>query len=57
MNLIVSTTTEKGLTIRCMLDENTYETGNTVTDELLKNVNLSPENFHGEWNYTIKKHP
>jgi hypothetical protein len=55
MKLIKSTTTEQGLKVRCMLDENTYEIGKTVSDELLANVNIYREPFHGEWNYTIKK--
>jgi len=55
MNLIASTRTESGLIVRCMLDENTYETGYKVSDELLNSINLQPDKFHGEWNYTIKR--
>jgi len=55
MNLINSTSTKKGLVVKCVLDENTYESGKKVSDKLLNSVNLFPEKFHGEWNYTIKK--
>jgi len=55
INLIASTRTKKGLVVKCVLDENTYEAGKKVSDELLNRVNLHPEDFHGEWNYTIKK--
>jgi len=55
MNLIASTCTKKGLIVKCVLDENTYESGKKVSDELLNSVNLHVESFHGEWNYTIKK--
>lgn len=53
VNLIANTRTEKGLTVRCELDEKTYEKGISVTDEELSNVNIKKEEFHGERNYTI----
>jgi hypothetical protein len=54
VNLIGSTTTTKGLKVKSMFDKNDYEKGILVTDEELKQVNLFPHTFHGEWNYTIK---
>ena len=54
-NLIEATHTETGLVVTCILDENIYEKGKSVTDELLYSVNLYSEKFHGEWNYTIAK--
>jgi len=54
VNLISSTTTRKGLTVKAALDENTYEIGIKVSDEELAKVSLAPETFHGEWNYTIR---
>lgn len=56
INLIASTTTETGLHIQCGLDRNTYRTGIKVSDEELENVNLIPNEFHGEWNYKITPH-
>jgi hypothetical protein len=54
VNLIASTTTCKGLTVRCELDINKYPKGIKITDEELNQVNLVRDPFHGEWNYTIK---
>ncbi len=54
VELIGSTRSTKGLTIRCELDEGTYETGRKVTDEELDDVFIERwEEFHGEWNYTV----
>jgi hypothetical protein len=53
VNLIGSTTTRQGLTIRAELDTTAYPTGVKVTDGDLRKVNLTPASFHGEWNYTI----
>jgi DNA-binding phage protein len=53
VNLIGSTTTRQGLTIRAELDPNHYPTGVKVSDEALRGVNLTPATFHGEWNYAI----
>ena len=54
VNLIGSTTTKTGLTVRAALDTNRYETGRTVTDQQLAKINCTPADFHGEWNYTIR---
>lgn len=53
VNLIASTTTRQGLTVRAMLDKRSYETGKQVTDEELAALKLKPEAFHGEWNYRL----
>ena len=53
VNLIDSTKTEKGLSIRCVLDEETYQKGIKVTDEEFESIHIKREEFHGEWNYTI----
>ena len=53
VQLIGNTKTTAGLKIRAALDEHTYATKETVTDEQLANVRLTPAPFHGEWNYTI----
>jgi len=54
VNLIGSTRTKSGLTIRCELDENAYPKGIKVTDKEFRQINISRHNFHGEWNYTIR---
>lgn len=56
VNLIAHTTTAKGLTVTCRLDRSRYPTGRKVSREEMKQVNLSPNRFHGEWNYTIEPH-
>jgi transposase len=53
VSLIAATTTEKGLEVRCELDENTYEKGRKVSDTEMSTINTQPHEFHGEWNYTI----
>lgn len=55
VNLISATTTKKGLAVRSRLDDRTYPKGRRVSDQQLAIVNLEPNVFHGEWNYTI--HP
>ena len=53
VSLIGSTTTTTGLRVRAALDRKQYRTAQKVTDEAVGRVNLTPEDFHGEWNYTI----
>ncbi len=54
VNLIGSTTTKTGLTVRAALDTSAYETGIEVSDAELARVKMTPAKFHGEWNYTIR---
>jgi hypothetical protein len=54
VGLIGATTTKTGLKVHCQLDEQIYTKGRRVTDRQLDAVNLVPDDFHGEWNYTIK---
>ncbi|MCB9652498.1 MAG: ISAzo13 family transposase [Deltaproteobacteria bacterium] len=53
VQLIGSTTSTTGLTVRCELDEGTYEKGLRVSDEELNAVQVERWEFHGEWNYTV----
>ena len=53
VNLIGSTKTATGLTVKAVLDTRTYQTGIVVTDEELAAVNITRDSFHGEWNYAI----
>jgi len=53
VQLIGNTTTETGLEISAIIDENQYEKGIKVSDQQLAEVNIARETFHGEWNYTI----
>lgn len=54
MNLIASTTTQTGLTVRAALDPRRYETGIAVSNEELAHLRITPAKFHGDWNYSIK---
>jgi hypothetical protein len=57
VELIGATTSTAGLTVRCQLDENLYPAGIKVSDEDMAELNILRDNFHGEWNYTIKPRP
>ena len=53
VQLIGSTTTDKGLAVCCELDGNLYPKGVEVSDEEMQAINITRHAFHGEWNYTI----
>ena len=53
VNLIGHTTTKSGLSLRSELDENSYPTGQLVTDQQMASLSLKRDNFHGEWNYRL----
>ena len=53
VNLIGNTTTKEGLEIMAELDGNKYEKGIKVSNEEMEAMNLTKDNFHGEWNYII----
>ena len=52
--LIGATTTEAGLTVRCERDAATYTKGTKVSDAEMDAINIARDEFHGEWNYTIR---
>ncbi len=53
VSLIASTTTDKGLIVKCKADTSEYQKGIKVTDAELAAVNLYGDEFHPNWNYTI----
>src|ERR1700759_1367440 len=53
VQLIAATTTVTGLTVACELDTNTYQKGIKVTAAQLASINISYDQFHPDWNYTI----
>jgi hypothetical protein len=53
INLIGNTVTKKGLSIKAVLDSNTYQTGIKISDEEFGKINIERDDFHGEWNYII----
>ncbi len=54
IELLSHTNTAEGLTVTAVVDTNTYPTGIKVSDEEIKQLNLMRDDFHGDWNYTIK---
>jgi Rhodopirellula transposase DDE domain len=54
VNLISATTTSSGLKVYARLDDSTYPDKIRVPDDQIKAVNLHGDQFHPEWNYTIK---
>lgn len=57
VDLISATTTRKGLHVHSRLDDRLYQTNRRVSDKQLANVNLEPDSWHGEWNYTLRPNP
>jgi Rhodopirellula transposase DDE domain len=53
INLIAATTTSTGLKVYAQLDDRDYPKGIEVSDQQLAAVNLTRDQFHGEWNYRI----
>ena len=54
VNLIGSTTTEKGLSVICRVDENHYEPGKKITEEQKENLNIEFLGPNKKWNYIIR---
>jgi transposase len=53
VNLIGSTTTEKGLHIQAALDTDDYPLGIKVTNQEMESLQIKKDKFHGEWNYVF----
>lgn len=56
VELIAATTTRTGLQVHSRLDQRHYPTGRRVSEQQLANVNLEPDAWYAEWNYTIRPH-
>ncbi len=54
VELIGATTTKAGLKVECALDTRTYEKGIKISDAEMEMLNVVGDDFHPEWNYTIK---
>jgi hypothetical protein len=54
VHLISRTTTTTGLKVSCRLDRRRYPIGRTVSDDEWAQINLVRDDFHGDWNYTIR---
>ena len=55
VNLISATTTQTGLKVLAKLDTNSYPPGAKVSKKQIAEINIHPDSFHGEWNYTIRR--
>jgi Rhodopirellula transposase DDE domain len=56
VKLIAATRTKVGLRVKAKLDTSSYPDGIKVSKVELQNVQLRPDSFHGDWNYTILPH-
>lgn len=54
VELIGATTSTRGLTVRCELDQALYPAGVKISDADMDDLNIVRHEFHGEWNYTIR---
>jgi hypothetical protein len=55
VNLIGATTTTTGLAVTAELDTGTYPTGIKISNKQMKDLPISRDAWHGDWNYTL--HP
>ena len=53
VKLIAGTRTTTGLAVRCRLDRGRYPAKLEVTDEEMAALRITPNSFHGEWNYVF----
>jgi hypothetical protein len=54
VNLIASTKTRSGLKVQSEIDTNSYPKGLVVSDADFSAIKMEPDEFHGEWNYSIR---
>ena len=56
IELLSHTTTQQGLTVTAVVDQNSYPTGIKVSDEAMSRLNIERDAFQGDWNYTMRPH-
>lgn len=54
LELLNHTTTKAGLTVSAVKDTTMYQTGITFTKKQMAQLNITRDEFHGDWNYTIR---
>jgi hypothetical protein len=57
VELIGATTTDAGLKVESALDTRQYQKGIKVSDAAMTRLDITGDQFHPEWNYTIKPRP
>ena len=53
ISLIGATKTTEGLVVSAHLDETKYLTGIKISEQEIQKLNITRDQFHGEWNYII----
>lgn len=54
VNLISNTTNRGGLVVRARLDRRSYPIGKKISAKEFKTINISRDEWHGDWNYVIR---
>jgi hypothetical protein len=54
VSLIGETRTAAALRVRSEVDRGRYPRGVAITDDQLAQIDFTPHDFHGDWNYTIR---
>jgi hypothetical protein len=54
VELIGATTTKTGLRVESALDTRSYQKGIRVSNAEMNGLDITGDQFHPEWNYTIK---
>jgi hypothetical protein len=54
VELIAATTTKTGLKVESALDTRSYKKGIKVSKAVMKYLNITGDQFHPEWNYTVR---
>jgi len=56
VSLIGNTTNTGGLIVKARIDRRRYPTGKKITPRQMRELNIEPNQFHGDWNYSIQPH-
>jgi hypothetical protein len=54
INLSLPTTTTTGLAVKSKLDTNLYSAGVRVSDQQMAEFRLRRDQFHRDWNYSLR---
>jgi hypothetical protein len=54
VNLIANTSNRGGLVVRARLDRRRYPIGKKIPAKEFKTINITPDRWHGDWNYVIR---
>ena len=54
VSLIAATTTRKGLRVHAEIDDRTYPPGTRVADAEMATIHIRRDDFHGEWNVSVR---